>query len=62
MTITISDGGDGFDMDDALRRIEEKRDKGEKRGWGLTLIAELMDEVDIASSPSGTLVKMSKYR
>mgnify|MGYP003957615459 FL=1 len=49
-------------MDDALRRIEEKRDKGEKRGWGLTLIAELMDEVDIASSPSGTLVKMSKYR
>ena len=62
LTITISDGGDGFDMDDALRRIEEKRDKGEKRGWGLTLIGELMDEVDIASSPSGTLVKMSKYR
>ena len=62
MTITISDGGDGFDMDEALRRIENKRDKGEKRGWGLTIITELMDEVDIDSGASGTLVKMSKYR
>ena len=62
MTITIGDGGDGFDMDEALRRIEDKRDKGEKRGWGLTIITELMDEVDIDSGASGTLVKMSKYR
>ena len=33
-----------------------------ERGWGLTLIHELMDEVSIASTPTGTLVKMLKYR
>ena len=32
-----------------------------KRGWGLTLIRELMDEVQIRSNPGKTLVRMRKY-
>jgi serine/threonine-protein kinase RsbW len=62
MVISISDGGQGFDLQEALERIEEKRNKGEKRGWGLTLMSELMDEVEVDSSEEGTLVKMTKYR
>ena len=63
LTININDGGSGFDMDEAMSKIAEKRSEGiGDRGWGLTLIYELMDEVSIASTPKGTLVKMLKYR
>ena len=63
LTININDGGSGFDMDEAMAKISEKRSEGiGDRGWGLTLIYELMDEVSIASTPKGTLVKMLKYR
>ena len=62
MTISINDGGDGFDLDEAMARIKEKRNKGEKRGWGLTLMSELMDEVEVDTSSNGTLVTMTKYR
>ena len=62
MTISINDGGDGFDLDEAKERIAEKRNKGQKRGWGLTLMSELMDEVEVDTSSSGTLVTMTKYR
>jgi anti-sigma regulatory factor (Ser/Thr protein kinase) len=61
--ISINDGGAGFDMDEAMAKIAEKRNQGiGDRGWGLTLIYELMDEVTIASTSGGTLVKMLKYR
>ena len=63
LMISINDGGEGFDMDDAMAKIAEKRSEGiGDRGWGLTLIHELMDEVSIASTDNGTLVKMLKYR
>ena len=63
LMISINDGGDGFDMDDAMAKIAEKRSEGiGDRGLGLTLIHELMDEVSIASTDNGTLVKMLKYR
>ena len=62
MRISISDGGDGFDFDEAMARIAEKRNKGQKRGWGLTLMSELMDEVEVDTSEAGTLVTMTKYR
>ena len=63
LMISINDGGDGFDMDDPMAKIAEKRSEGiGDRGWGLTLIHELMDEVSIASTDNGTLVKMLKYR
>ena len=63
LMISIIDGGSGFDMDKAMAKIAEKRSEGiGNRGWGLTLIYELMDEVSIATTSSGTLVKMLKYR
>jgi len=62
MVISISDGGEGFDIEEALERIALKRNKGEKRGWGLTLMSELMDEVEVDSTEAGTVVKMTKYR
>ena len=62
ITITINDGGSGFDIDEAKRKIAEKREKGLKRGWGLTLIEELMDEVSIVTNESGTLISMTKYK
>lgn len=63
LTININDGGSGFDMDEAMAKIAEKRNEGiGDRGWGLTLIYELMDEVSIASTLNGTLVKMLKYK
>ncbi len=45
-----------------MARIAEKRNKGQKRGWGLTLMSELMDEVEVDTSTIGTLVTMTKYR
>ena len=60
--VLISDGGEGFDLDEAKVRIAEKREKGLSRGWGLTLMNELMDEMDIDTSESGTLITMVKYR
>ena len=63
LMISINDGGSGFDMDKAMAKIAEKRSEGiGNRGWGLTLIHELMDEVSIATTSSGTLVKMLKCR
>ena len=62
MVISISDDGEGFDIDEAKDRIAAKRNKGEKRGWGLTLMSKLMDEVEIDSSEKGTLVRLTKSR
>ncbi len=50
LTIVISDRGHGFDVKQALEKMKERRDHGEmKRGWGLELMGEFMDEVDIDS-------------
>lgn len=63
LMISINDGGTGFNMDEAKAQIAEKRSEGVgNRGWGLTLIYELMDEVSIVSTPNGTLVQMLKRR
>ena len=53
---------DDFDLEEAKRRIQDKREKGLPRGWGLTLIEELMDELEIDSTDKGTLITMTKYR
>ena len=62
LSISIGDGGEGFDLEEALERIAERREKDLPRGWGLTLINELMDEVYIDSSDRGTLITMTKLR
>ena len=63
LQITIRDSGVGFAPDTLVRpKIEEKLKAASKRGWGLTIIKGLMDEVDIHSGPNGTTVVMSKLR
>ncbi len=62
LEVEVEDHGCGFDPD---------REPGQgptrvqgcvtKRGWGLTLIRELMDEVQIRSRPGETVVRMCKY-
>ena len=62
LTVAINAGGQGLDLEEARRRIQDKREKGLPRGWGLTLIEELMDELEIDSTDKGTLITMTKYR
>jgi len=63
LQITIRDSGVGFAPDTLVRpNIEEKLKAASKRGWGLTIIKGLMDEVDIHSGPNGTTVVMTKLR
>ena len=63
LQITIRDSGVGFTPENLVKpTIEDKLKAASKRGWGLTIIKGLMDEVDIHSGPSGTTVVMSKLR
>lgn len=63
LTIQISDRGQGFNPDVARQNVIDRRARGEsKRGWGLKLMSELMDEVDIRSDENGTLITMVKKR
>jgi anti-sigma regulatory factor (Ser/Thr protein kinase) len=58
--VTVRDTGVGF-PEPVLRgtmRTEEGRPR--KRGWGLTLIRRLVDEVEIESGTHGTVVVMRK--
>jgi serine/threonine-protein kinase RsbW len=62
LTIEIEDQGQGFDPSTAPRNSASRvHGCTSKRGWGLTLIRELMDEVQIQSNPGRTLVRMRKY-
>ncbi|MGD9253446.1 MAG: ATP-binding protein [Holophagae bacterium] len=62
LVIEVEDQGDGFDPTTAPRNSSAKvLGNVSKRGWGLTLIRELMDEVQIQSEPGRTLVSMRKY-
>ena len=62
LVIEVEDKGDGFDPATAPRNTASQvLGCASKRGWGLTLIRELMDEVQIQSQPGRTLVRMSKY-
>ncbi len=62
LTIQISDEGQGFDLDQVRTEIKDRRDKNEKRGWGLKIMQELMDEVRVESGDKGTTITMVKYR
>lgn len=63
LTIVVSDQGHGFDVADALSRIRARRERGEmRRGWGLELIGEFMDDMHIESGPEGTTLTLIKNR
>ena len=62
LVVEVEDHGDGFDPDMAPQNSPSRViGRSSKRGWGLTLIRELMDEVQIRSAPGKTLVYMCKY-
>jgi serine/threonine-protein kinase RsbW len=63
LIIEIKDRGKGFDstkveMPDIEKKLHSKR----KRGWGLQLMRELMDDVVIDSGADGTTITMTKKR
>jgi len=62
LLIEVEDKGGGFDPDSAPQNSASRvLGSASKRGWGLTLIRELMDDVEIRSTPGKTLVSMRKY-
>jgi len=62
LVVEVEDHGAGFDPAEApMANATRKHGCTTKRGWGLTLIRELMDEVQIGSQPGKTVVRMLKY-
>jgi anti-sigma regulatory factor (Ser/Thr protein kinase) len=63
LRITVRDDGVGFAPDEIeAPSLEAKLRAERKRGWGLTIIRGLMDEVEIQSGAQGTTVVMCKAR
>jgi serine/threonine-protein kinase RsbW len=65
LIVEIRDDGQGFDPESIARpKIDEKLAPGSsRRGWGLYLIYQLADEVEIRMSPGqGNLVRLFFYR
>jgi anti-sigma regulatory factor (Ser/Thr protein kinase) len=60
LRITVRDTGTGFSADSVRGTMPEPRTLPRKRGWGLTIIRRLMDEVEISSNDRGTVIVMSK--
>lgn len=58
--VWISDHGQGFDLGEARSR-RQKLGPAYKRGRGIQLMEAHMDEVEIESGASGTIVHMVKY-
>jgi serine/threonine-protein kinase RsbW len=64
LTVIIKDNGKGFNPTraDEEQDIKDKFKSEYKRGWGLMLIKNLMDKVEIESDSSGTTLKMTKVK
>lgn len=64
LTVIIKDNGKGFEPGSVNEKpdIKEKLKSTNKRGWGLLLIKNLMDKVEIESNSEGTTLKMTKIK
>lgn len=61
LRIEVEDHGPGFDPEQPdPHPASRKHGCVEKRGWGLRLIREMMDEVSIDSRPGRTIIRMRK--
>ena len=61
LIVQISDRGQGFDLSKVRSELEERHEAG-KRGWGLTIMEALMDDVQVQSGDDGTVITMKKRR
>jgi serine/threonine-protein kinase RsbW len=64
LEIRISDEGPGVERLDASRRVvdEQSLESGQLRGFGMYLISELVDDLEVSSSPKGTVLTLRLYR
>jgi class 3 adenylate cyclase/anti-sigma regulatory factor (Ser/Thr protein kinase) len=63
LTITIADRGQGFDVQAVREQLERRHERGERRrGWGLRLMEEMMDKVEVKSDQGGTTITLVKHR
>jgi anti-sigma regulatory factor (Ser/Thr protein kinase) len=60
LRITVRDTGTGFPANRVRSTMRKSKAMPRKRGWGLTIIHRLMDEVEISSNDRGTVIVMSK--
>jgi len=58
--VTVRDTGAGFPEPVLRGTMGNEEGRPRKRGWGLTLIRRLVDEVEIESGTHGTVVVMRK--
>ena len=63
LVVKVSDRGHGFDIASVREELNQRRREGnKKRGWGLELMRQLMDEVDLQSGRDGTTITLVKRR
>ena len=63
LKIKIHDSGTGFDSEKVeTPKIENKIKSDYKRGWGMQLMEELMDSVEVQNDESGCTIIMTKRR
>ncbi len=61
LVIEVEDHGGGFDPDGlAVLGASRRQGAASKRGWGLKLIRDLMDDTSVESRPGLTIVRMKK--
>ena len=63
LTIKIHDSGGGFDTKEVeITDINKKIKSDYKRGWGMALMEELMDSVEVVNDSSGCTIILTKRR
>jgi len=62
LIVYMRDQGQGFDLEAVRQELNKRRAQGDLRGWGLKIMEELMDEVEVMSNEAGTTIKMVKRR
>ncbi|NIO15726.1 MAG: hypothetical protein GTN70_01775, partial [Deltaproteobacteria bacterium] len=58
LEVFVTDEGKGFKVPKSSIRREAR---GKNRGWGLKIIKELVDDVEILTGDRGTTIRMIKY-
>ncbi len=64
LEIRISDQGNGLERFDSSRRVvdEQSLESGHLRGFGMYLISELVDHLEVSTSHRGTVLTLRLYR